>query len=161
MKKEFLEAGKIVNTHGVRGELKLQPWADSADFLRSFSTFYIDDRAYPVLSSRVHKNMLIFRLEGIEDVNAAMRMKNKIVFLRRADAKLPKGHFFLQDIMGAVVKDESGAVVGELVDVLETPRHHVYVVRGEREIMIPAVPAFILKTDVEAGEITVRLIEGM
>ena len=98
MKKEFLEAGKIVNTHGVRGELKLQPWADSAEFLRGFHTLYIDDRPYRVLASRVHKEMLMLRLEGVEDVNAAMCLKNKLVWICRADARLPEGHFFLQEI---------------------------------------------------------------
>ncbi len=161
MKQEFLEAGKIVNTHGVRGELRLQPWADSAEFLRAFRTFYLDGQAMQVQSSRVHKGMLILKLEGISDVNAAMCLKNKLLYIRREDAKLPQGHFFLQDILGARVVDAQGQELGELADVLETPRHHVYVVRGQREILIPAVPAFVLDTDVDAGVITVQLIEGM
>ena len=161
MKKEFLEAGKIVNTHGVRGEVKIQPWADSAEFLRGFHTLYLDGAPVRVLRSRVHKNMLIAALEGVDTVDAAMVLKNKILSIRREDARLPEGHFFLQDILGALVVDEAGTELGVLADVLDTPRHQVYVVRGEREILIPAVPAFILRTDTEAGRITVRLIEGM
>ena len=161
MKQEFLEAGKIVNTHGVRGEVKIQPWADSAEFLRDFHTLYLDGAPVRVLRSRVHKEMLIAALEGVDTVEAAMVLKNKVVSIRRADARLPEGHFFLQDILGAKVVDEAGTELGVLADILETPRHQVYVVRGEREILIPAVPAFVLATDVDAGRITVRLIEGM
>lgn len=161
MKKEFLEVGKIVNTHGVRGEVKLQPWADSPEFLLKFKTLYLDGKAIKLRAARVHKNMVILSLDGVEDVNAAMALKEKVLCIRRADAKLPKGSFFIQDIIGAEVVDEQGVKLGELADVLDLPGNSVYVVRGEREIMIPAVPEFILKTDADAGVITVRLIEGM
>jgi 16S rRNA processing protein RimM len=161
MKKEFLEAGKIINTHGIRGEVKIDPWADDAEFLRRFKTIYIDDTAVKVVRSRVHKNFLIAQLEGIDDVDTAMRLKNKVVFINRADAHLDKGQWFIQDIIGAAVVDESGVELGKLAEVLDLPAGNVYVVRGEREIMIPAVPEFIISTDVDAGIITVRLIEGM
>lgn len=161
MKKEFLEVGKIVNTHGVRGEVKLQPWADSPDFLLKFKTLYLDGKPVKVRAARVHKTMVILSLDGVEDVNAAMALKEKVLCIRRADAKLPKGSFFIQDILGADVVDEQGVKLGELADVLDLPGNSVYVVRGEREIMIPAVPEFILKTDADNGVITVHLIEGM
>ena len=158
---KYLEAGKIVNTHGIKGEVKIEPWADSADFLRGFKQLYIDGAAREVISAREHNGFLIALLEGVEDVNSAMVLKNKIVSIDRDEAKLPQGSFFLQDLIGASVVDESGTVLGKLTDVLEMPAHNVYVVTGEREILIPAVPQFILKTDADAGVVTVRLIEGM
>ena len=158
---KYLEAGKIVNTHGIKGEVKIQPWVDDAEFLRKFSSLYIDGKPYKILVGRVHKGFLIAELEGVSDVNAAMTLKNRTVFIDRSEAKLPRGHFFIQDIMGASVVDESGNELGKLTDVLETPAANVYVVTGEREILIPAVPEFIIKTDVRAGMITVRLIDGM
>jgi 16S rRNA processing protein RimM len=157
----YIEAGKIVNTHGVKGELRIEPWVDSADFLKRFSRFVIDSRAYRLLGGRVHKSFLIARLEGVEDVNAAMSLKNKTVYIDRSEAKLPKGHFFLKDIIGASVQDEAGKNLGILTDVLDAPASRVYVVSGEREILIPAVPEFILKTDTAKKILTVRLIEGM
>ena len=160
-KSKFLEAGEIVNTHGVRGEVKILPWTDSAEFLRGFKTLYINEKPYAVRSSFVHKGCLIAALEGVEDVNAAMTLKGRTVCFARADARLPKGHFFLADIIGAKVVTEDGAAVGELVDIIENPTQNVYVVKGEREHLIPAVPEFILHTDVENGVVTVRLIEGM
>ena len=160
-KKQYIEAGRIVNTHGVAGEVKIEVWLDSPQFLKSFKRCFIDRREVKLLSARVHKGFLIVKLEGVEDVNAAMALKGRTVFIDRADARLPKGAFFLQDIIGAAVVDESGSEIGKLVDVMETPASNVYMVKGEREHLIPAVPEFILSTDADNGIITVHLIEGM
>lgn len=161
MKERFIEAGEIVNTHGVRGEVKILPWTDSAEFLAAFRTLYIDGRPVKVRSSRVHKQTVLASLEGVEDVNAAMRLKGRRVFIDRTDAKLPEGGYFIQDIIGAEVVTENGESIGKLAEVMDAPASMIYVVRGERERLIPAVPEFILKTDADAGIITVRLIEGM
>ena len=91
MQKPYLEAGKIVNTHGVRGEVRIQPWADDAAFLLGFRTFYIDGAPVPVAHSRVHKGMLVVKFQGVDDVNAAMTMKNRVVSIARADVTLPDG----------------------------------------------------------------------
>ena len=161
MKQQYLEAGKITNTDGVRGEVRITPWADSAAFLRGFRTFYIDGQPVRVLRSRVHKNQLIAQLEGYDDVNAAMTLKNKVIHIDRADAKLPEGRYFLQDLLGMRVVSDAGEALGELADVLDLPQGSVYVVRGTREILIPDVPEFLLNIDAERGEITVHLLEGM
>jgi len=161
MKEQYLEAGKIVNTFGIRGEVKLDPWCDSAEFLKPFKTLYIDGKPRKVASSRVHKGMLIVKFEDVDDVNGAMLLKNKMVHFDRADARLPKGRFFLADIIGATVIDEAGNQVGKLTEVMDLPAGHVYVVKGETEHSIPAVPEFILDTDIENGVIRVHLIEGM
>jgi len=158
---KYLEAGVIANTHGIKGEVKIQPWADNAEFLKDFKYIYIGGKPYELLSGKVHKECLIAELKGVSDVNEAMALKNKIVSINREDAKLPEGAFFIQDLIGARVVDGRGMELGKLTDVLELPSSNVYVVTGEREILIPAVPQFIIKTDVNAGLITVRLIDGM
>ncbi len=150
-----------MNTHGVRGEVKIEPWADDASFLTRFKRFYMDGKAVRVLSIRVHKTMCIAALEGAADVNTAMALKGKVLFIDRDDAKLPPGTVFLQDILGARVVDESGNDLGTLEEIIPEPSASVYVVRGEREILIPDVPAFILDKDADNGIVTVRLIEGM
>ena len=111
-KKQFIEAGKVVNTHGVKGEVKIQVWLDSPEFLKKFKTVYIDNKAIKLVSGRVHKGFLIAVLDGVDDVNAAMSLKNKTVFIDRKDARLPKGAYFLQDIIGAAVVTEDGESVG-------------------------------------------------
>ena len=129
--------------------------------MAKFRTLYIDGAPVRVLAARVHKQTVLARLEGVEDVNAAMRIKGRRVFIDRADAKLPKGGYFIQDIIGAEVVTESGESIGQLAEVIDAPASMVYVVKGERERLIPAVPEFILRTDADTGVITVRLIEGM
>lgn len=161
MNQAYLEAGKIVNTHGIKGEVKIEPWADSPEFLRKFKTLYINGEAIKVCSARVHGAFVIAMLEGVEDINAAMALKNKVVSINRKDARLPKGRFFIADIIGAKVVDENGVELGVLTEVMERPAHDIYVVKGEREILIPAVPEFVLNTDVKNSIITVHLIEGM
>lgn len=162
MEQEFLEAGQIVNTHGIQGEVKLQPWVDSPAFLLDFPTLYVDGEGKQVAAARVHKNMLLIRFQGVDDVNAAMRLKGKTVYLARKDAKLEPGRFFLADLIGLTVKTETGEVVGTLTEVMTPPAQNIYVVAGEDGThMIPAVPEFVKKVDIPGGEVTVSLIEGM
>ena len=158
---EFLDCGQIVNTHGIHGEVRIVPWADSPEFLRGFPTLYVDGAPKRVLSCRVHKGSVIARLDGVDTVEQAMPLKGKTVQIRRADAKLPEGAFFLADIIGLDVVDEAGQKLGVLREVLSPSIQQVYVVDGQREIMIPAVPEFILETNIAGGYMKVRLIEGM
>lgn len=160
-KEPYLEAGKIINTFGVRGEVKLDPWCDSAEFLKPLKTLYIDGAPRAVASSRVHKGMLIVRFADVEDVNGAMLLKNKIVYFARSDVHLPKGRHFVADLLGAAVVDEQGTEIGKLTEVLDMPAGQVYVVQGETEHTIPAVPEFILDIDADGKVIRVHLIEGM
>ena len=161
MSDQLLECGKIVNTHGIRGEVKIQPWADSPEVLCSLPALYIDGSPVAIRSARVHKGNVIALLEGVSDVDQAMLLKNKVVWLNRGDLDLPEGSFFLADLMGLRVIDEAGQELGVLADILSPSQQQVYVVKGERELMIPAVPAFILETNVTGGYLKVRLIEGM
>ena len=157
----FLDCGQVVNTHGLRGEVRVVPWTDNPDFLLRLSTLYMDGAPIQVTSARVHKGSVIVKLEGTDSVESAMLLKGKTVQLSRTDAKLPEGAFFLADIVGLDVVDEEGRRLGTLKEVLSPSHQQVYVVSGQREIMIPAVPEFILETNIEVGYIKVRLIEGM
>ena len=163
MKNRFLEAGQIVNTHGIQGEVKIVPWCDSPEFLCDFNTLYIDEKPVKVRSARIHKGNVLAFLEGVDDVNAAMRLKGKTVFIDRTGVELPDGRHFLADLMGLEVRDAgTGAVLGTIHDILTPPAHEVYVVRGSgKEYMIPAVDEFVKEIDVDGGFIRVKLIEGM
>ena len=163
MKNQFLEAGQIVNTHGIRGEVKIMPWANSPEFLCQFETLYLDGKPVHVLSARPHKTMVLSLLEGITTVEEAMKLKGKVISIDRTGIILPEGRYFLADLMGLTVLDAaSGEELGKVEDILTPPAHNVYVVRGKgKEYMIPAVDAFLVETNVEAGYIKVNLIEGM
>ena len=163
--KQYLEVGKVTNVHGLMGEVKVQPWADSPEFLCQFKTLYVDEAHFPmtVQRARVHKNMVIIKFEGPTDVPSALSLRNAILYIDRSDVDLPEGAFFLADIYGLEVRDAAtGEVLGQIADVLTLPANNVYVVRGgARELMIPAVPQFIAETNVEAGFIRVNMMEGL
>lgn len=162
MKSKFLEVGEIINTHGVRGELKIAPWCDSAEFLRGFDTFYIDGNPVSVLESRVHKGFLLARLEAAEDLEAAASLRGKILSIDRSGVTLPDGRFFIADLIGLEVRNaQTGQVLGKLTDVLILPGQEVYEVKGERDYLIPAVPAFIVETNPEEGYMRVNVLKGM
>ena len=158
---KYIEAGRIVNTHGVAGEVKIEVWLDSPEFLKKFKRIFVDGREIKIISSRTHKDFLLAKLDGVSDVNAAMTLKGKTVYIDRNDARLPKGAYFLQDIVGAAVIDELGKEIGKITEIMETPASRVYVVQGESEHLIPAVPEFILSADAEKGIVKVHLIEGL
>lgn len=162
MTKQFLEAGKIVNTHGIRGEIKIVPWCDTPEFLCQFDRLYLDNTPYQVQLLRPHKSNVIAKLAGVDDVNTAMQLKGKVVFIDRSQAQLPEGRHFLADLIGLEVREaDSGQVLGVLADVLTLPASDVYVVRGEKEYMIPAVDEFLVETNVEGGYIRLHILEGM
>ena len=160
MKKQFLEAGEIVSTHGVQGEVKILPWCDGPEFLKEFSTLYVDGNAHRVQSARIHKNMLLCKLEGINDMNAAQAMKGKVVSIDRDSAQIAEGRVFIADLIGLPVFAE-GQEIGTLRDVYTGPANDVYMVKGEREYMIPAVSEFLEDVNVDEGYIKVKLLKGM
>ena len=162
MKKRFLETGKITNTHGVRGEVRLQPWADAPDSILGIKRLFIDERLYKVSRARVQGGTVILKLDGVDDINSAMLLKNKIVFLDRCDVKLEDGAWFIQDAIGLPVFDEtSGSEIGVLEEIMDYPAGRLYSVRGEKQHLIPEKGGFIRSVDIDGGRITVRLIEGM
>ena len=161
MSEKMLEAGKLVTTHGVRGELKLLPYTDGPEFLLPFKTLYTEDgRAFPVRTSRVQNTCLLLKLSGIDSIEDASPFINKLLYFRRDDPAIPEGTVFLSDLIGLPVFAE-GVEIGKIKDVLQTPGNDVYVVKGEKEYLIPAVPAFVDKVVLSDGRVNVRLIEGM
>jgi len=166
MQQQYLEVGKVTKPHGVMGEVRVQPWADSPEFLCQFKTLYLDNEgswAIKVERARPNKNMAIMKLENITDVPSALSLQNATLYINRDDIDLPEGSFFIADLMGLEVRDAAtGAVLGKIADVLDLPASNVYVVRGgEREILIPAVEAFVVETNISEGFIRVNMIEGL
>lgn len=160
--KSLIETGKIVNTHGVRGEVKILPWADSPDFLVGFERLYIDGKPVNVISARVNKGCVIAALEGYNGVDSSATLKNKTVFIARDDAHLEESRHFITDIIGLrAICSDTGAGLGIVEDVLTLPSNNVYVIRGEREILVPAVSEFTDEINLTDGYIKLRLIDGM
>ena len=163
MKQAYIEAGRITSTHGVHGEVKIEVWLDTPEDLKHFRSIFIDGQEKKLLSVRQQNRFVIVKLHQIDDINAAQPLKGKTVYIAREDAPLPPGGYFLQDLLDAKVVLEDGSPVGVLTEILERPANNVYVVTDPdgKEILIPVVPAFIIRADAENGIVTVRLLEGM
>ena len=158
MKLQFLEAGQIVTTHGVRGEMKVLPWADGPDFLLDFNRVRIDGKDYRVESCRIQKSCNLLKLAGIDTMEAAQAMHGKTLEIYREDAD--PDIIFAAELIGMDVYQDNVSI-GKLTDVLDYPGNKVYVIQGEKEYMIPAVKAFVLSTDLDNNRMHVKLIEGM
>lgn len=163
MKQAYIEAGRITSTHGVHGEVKIEVWLDTPEDLKHYRRIFIDGQERKLLSVRQQNRFVIAKLDQVDDINAAQPFKGKTVYIAREDAPLPPGGYFLQDLLDAKVVLEDGSPVGVLTEILERPANNVYVVTDPdgREILIPVVPAFIIRADAENGIVTVRLLEGM
>ena len=157
MKLQFIEAGEIVTTHGVRGEVKVLTWLDSPEMLCEFKRCRICGSEYKMESCRVQKTCNLVKLSGVDTMEAAQTMRGKILELYRED--IDDDVIFAAELLGVeVFCDEKW--IGNITDVLDYPGNQVYVV-GENEYMIPAVKEFILSTDLEKNRMQVKLIEGM
>ena len=158
MKLKFVEAGEIVTTHGVRGEVKVLPWLDSPEDLCDFERCRISGVEYTIENCRIQKSCNLVKLEGIDTMEDAQKMRGKVIELYRED--IDDEVIFAAELIGVEVFAQ-GEKIGVVKDVLDYPGNKVYVVKGTHEYMIPAVSAFVLSTDMEKNEMQVRLIEGM
>ena len=158
MKLQYIKAGEIVTTHGVRGEVKVLPWLDSPDDLCDFDRCRIDGKEYEIQSCRVQKTCNLVKLSGVDTMEAAQAMRGKVLELYRED--IDDEVIFADELLGVKVFAD-GELIGKIVDVLDYPGNKVYVVKGEYEYMIPAVSAFVLSCDMESETMQVRLIEGL
>ena len=158
MRLQFIEAGEIVSTHGVRGEVKVLPWLDCPEYLVDFERVRIDGKTYDVENCRVQKTCNLVKLSGVDTMEAAQAMRGKILEIFRED--VDASVIFAAELVDVEVYAED-IFIGTITEVLDYPGNSVYVVKGEHEYMIPAVKQFILSTDLDSNRMEVRLIEGM
>ena len=160
MKSPYLPTGQIVNTHGLKGYVKIQPWADDPADLLDFDRFFIDGREYEVEQASLQKSMVLLKLAGVGTIDEAAKLRNKELLIAREDVELEEGVVFIADLIGLTVLAD-GVEIGKITEVLTPPGNDVYVVKGEREYLIPAVKEFVEELNPEAGFVRVHLIEGM
>lgn len=161
MKQDYIKIGRIVNAHGIKGEVRVQPIGQDPDFLTRFKTFYLDGQPITPTANHVHKSLVLMKFPGVDDMNTALTFKEKLLSIRREDA--PPGECFDEELLDMEVFNvETGELLGKIVLVEDYPAHKVYTVRGTREYLIPAVPeVFIRSVDWEQNRIEVRILEGM
>ena len=163
--KPYLEAGQIVGTHGVRGEVRVQPWCDSPQQFAGFKKLYWDAAGkQPVkVKGRPHKNIALVTLEGVDTVEAAQVLRGKMLYVDRRDLKLPKGHYLVQDLIGLTVVDaDNGETYGTLTDVSQTGANAVYHMNTDKgEVLIPAIPDIVIEIDLKREVLRLRPMKGL
>ena len=168
MRQPYLEVGQIVSTHGVRGEVRVDPWCDAPDFLRQFKTLYYDKngtKPVKVLACRPHGNIAILKLAGVDTVDAAAALRGKVLYMARTDAKIAENSFFIQDLIGCRVLDADApeTCYGTLSDVSRTGANDVWHVTDDngKEYLLPAIPPVVIDTDIDSGTILIRPLRGI
>ncbi len=167
MIKDYLEIGKITGTHGIRGEMRVQPWCDEPEFMAKFKTLYLDKKGEKPLKvkCKAHGHMVIMKAEGIDTVEQASLYREKVLYMKRSDAKIPEGHYFIQELCDCKVidADEESKCYGTLTDVSKTGANDVWHITDEKgeEYLIPAIPDVAISVDVVEGIIKIRPLRGI
>lgn len=167
MIKEYLELGQIVSTHGIKGEVRLNPWCDGPDFVKKFKTLYFDkngEKSVKVISARPHGNVAVLLLDGVDDIDKARALRSTVLYIKRSDARLPEGSWFIEELIGCAVFDAgSGEKLGELFDVSETGANDVWYIKAPdgREVLIPAIKEVVSSVDVSSGVIKINPLKGL
>ena len=161
---EKIKIGKIVNTVGLKGEVKVYNYSDSIEIYETIESIYVEDRLTVIENVRAQTNMVILKLEGADDRNAAEALRGKELYITEDDLpELPEGQYYVRDLIGMSVTEEDGNLLGHVTDVLQNTAQDIFEVESEngKKLLIPKVDQFVLDIDAEKREITVRLIEGM
>ena len=166
MKKQFLETGKITGTHGIRGFVRVQPWCDDGDFLRNFKVLYLDKNGSNKLNVekiQPNGNVMIIKFKGIDSIESAETLRNNILYINRDDARLPKGSYFVQDLIGCTVFDfDSNDVLGTVSDVTQTGANDVWHIKnGDKEYLIPVIDEVVQKVDIDDGKVYITPLKGI
>lgn len=165
MKKQYLEAGKIVTTHGIKGEVKIMPYTDYPELLCDFERLFIGKNHEEIIveRSRAFKGMVIAKLEGINTPEDAAKLRNKLLYMHRDDLDLDEDTYFIQDLIGIEVSDaDSGFLYGKITDVMQTGANDVYVIKGDdREYLVPAIPEVVISTNIDENTMTIRPLDGL
>ena len=166
MLKQYLEAGQIVGTHGVQGEMRAQPWCDSATVFAVLKQVYLDEagtRAVKI-KSRVHGRVALVTMEGITSMESAQALRGQILYAARQDIPLESGAYFVCDLIGLTIRDaDTGEAYGTLTQVSSAGgANDVYHMdKGGREVLIPVIPPIVKRVDVDAGVVEIHVMEGL
>ena len=165
MQKQYLEVGRIVGTHGIRGEMRVECWANSPEFLKKFKKLWLDEgKSLLEVSCRPHKNIALVTAKGVNSIEEADKLRGKILYIDRNDVKLEEGEHFVQDIIGLSVTDaENGTVYGVVQDVLKTGSNDVYEMKAEdgKLFYIPVIPDILDRFDFDGGKVYIRPMKGL
>ena len=165
---EYFEVGQIVNTFGIKGEVKVSAFTDSINRFDDFTELYIEKKSelniFKIEYVKYHKNMVIIKFKNIDTIEEAEKYRNCYLKIARKDAKkLPEGTYFIADLLGLPVYTEEGILLGKVDDIYNNGSSDIYVVKDEmgKQILLPAIPEVIKKVDLKEEKIIVHIIKGL
>lgn len=165
MKKEFLEIGKFVGPHGVRGMVRIQPWSDDFEFFDRFKNFYLQNGSTKInLTKKIeHGNIILAKVDGVDTIEQAEKLRNQLIYIKRDDADLPSGRYFICEIIGSRVFDaDTDKLLGILKDVSPTAANDVWhIENGGKEYLVPAIADVIVDVDIQNDIIKIRPLKGI
>ena len=164
MDKKFLEIGRVVNTHGICGELKIQPWCDDPEIYNELDNIIIGENKYKILRARYHKNCEIVQIEGINSINEAEQLKNLVVTVSREQMpNLPEGRYYIVDLMGLEVRTPEGKKLGFIDDIIKTGSNDVYVLKSDlkKPILLPVIDEVIKEVNISDGYVIAQPLKGL
>jgi len=164
--KQFLEVGKINNTHGIRGEVKMLLWCDDINYLKQFKVLYLDDKGEKplrLLSARAQKNLAILKFEGIDTIEKAEELKGNILYGNRDDARIDDGAYYIADMIGCSVVDmDTNEKYGRVCDVVNYGSCDIYdTVSGGKHILIPVISDIVKEIDTDSKIIRIKPMKGL
>ena len=155
--REFFKVGKIVNTHGLKGEVKVIPSTQDVNNFKRYETVFVDGIERKILGVKFQKDRVILKIEGIESIDDAEKYKNKIIEVPRdMEPELPEDTFYARDLIGIHVFDTDGNDLGAVYEVIETKNNDVYWIRKPKELLIPVLKDIVLDIDLEEEKIIIR-----
>ena len=166
MKQNFLEVGKIVGTHGVRGMVRIQAWCDTPEFFCTLKKLYLDNNGasyLEALKSSPHGNVVIASLKGVESIEEAEKYRGKVLYMAREDADLEEGQYFITELIGCEVFDaDTNKSLGKISDVSETGANDVWhIKKEEKEYLIPCIDEVVISVDIDAEKVVIRPLKGI
>ncbi|MBE7023386.1 MAG: 16S rRNA processing protein RimM [Ruminococcaceae bacterium] len=160
----YLEIGQIVNTHGLRGDLKVMPWCDDPEIFDELAYVVIDGVEFDIEKSRMQKNMVLLKLEGIDHINDADKYRNKVLTIPREElGELPEGTYYICDLLGCSVETVDGKNLGKVCDIIKTGSNDVYVVEDDskKQVLIPVIDEVVKSVDIEGKQIIIEPLKGL
>ena len=168
MIKEFLEIGQIVSTHGIKGEVRLNPWCDSPEFVKKFKNLYRDEKgnnSFKIVSCRPRGNVAVLKIEGVDTVEDAQKLRNTILYMKRSDINLPEGKWFVSELIGCSVLDydDNNICYGKIKDIESYTANDVWYIETPdgKEVLIPAIKDVVIKCDVANDVAYIRPLRGL
>lgn len=155
--REFMTIGQIINTHGLKGELKVFPITDDISRFRKLKMVYINGEERKIVWCKIQTDKVILKIEGIETIEEALKYKNIYLEVKREDAvKLPEGRYFIADLLQCNVYDTEGTEIGKIFNVIQTPANDVYWIKEKKEVLIPALKTIVVSINIEEKKIVIR-----